>query len=244
ELIQGRPGHRSRPKADFPLRGILRCQCGAHMTASYSKGKKKYYMYYQCTEERGKVIRGDFIHDRVEEVLAYLSFTDEQVAKIVAYAKEELRKATNYRTESIKGKERDLKEMQGKIEKLEEKMINDLIEPATYRVWFAKLSREKAVLESQLMQLQKADKSVMARLDEAIPLLTNLRNLYISCSLEGQQLLLRKVFEVGFMFDGTRVRTPSLNSALIDNYLKMKEKGPLLVEQPDAFLTNSYSCTA
>jgi len=45
--------------------------------------------------------------------------------------------------------------MQGKVEKLEEKMINDLIEPATYRVCFAKLTREKAVLESQLMQLKK-----------------------------------------------------------------------------------------
>jgi len=52
------------------------------------------------------------------------------------------------------------------------------------------------------------------------------------------------MFEVGFMFDGTRVRTHSLNSALVDNYLRMKEKGPLLVEQPDNFLTNSYSCTA
>ena len=49
-------------------------------------------------------------------------------------------------------------------------MLNDLIEPATYQVWFAKLSREKAVIESQLSQLKKADKSVIARLDEAIPL--------------------------------------------------------------------------
>ena len=57
-------------------------------------------------------------------------------------------------------------------------------------------------------------------------------------------MLLKRVFEVGFMFDGTIVRTPSLNPALVDNYFTMKEKGLLLVEQPDDFLRKSLSCTA
>jgi hypothetical protein len=34
-----------------------------------------------------------------------------------------------------------------------------------------------------------------------------------------------------------------INPALVDSYLRIKDKGLLLVEQPDAFLTNSYSCT-
>ena len=45
-------------------------------------------------------------------------------------------------------------------------------------------------------------------------------------------------------FDGTIVRTPSLNPALVDSDFTMKEKGPLLVEQPDDFLRKSWSCTA
>ena len=84
---------------------------------------------------------------------------------------------------------------------------------------------------------------MFARLDEAIPLLSNLRTLYISTTLEGQQMLLKKVFEVGIMYDGTIFRTPMINPALVDNYLRIKEKGLILVDQPDAFLTNSYSCT-
>jgi len=60
----------------------------------------------------------------------------------------------------------------------------------------------------------------------------SLKHLYIGCSLKGQQLLLKRVFEVGVMYNGRLVRTPSL-----------KEKGLLIVEQPDDFLRKSWSCT-
>jgi site-specific DNA recombinase len=236
EIINGRPGNKARPKADFPLRGILRCQCGAHMTASYSKGKKKYYMYYQCTVERGKVFRGDLLHEKIEEVLHHLSFSEERVAKIYNFAKEKLSKATSFRALSIKAKEQEFK--------TEEKMIKDEIEVGTYKVWYAKLNSQKGALETEIVSLKKTDRHVFERLEEAIPVLTNLKHLYIACSLEGQQMLLKKVFEVGFMYDGKVVRTPSLNPALIDNYFSMKEKGLLVVEQPEDFLLKSWSCSA
>jgi site-specific DNA recombinase len=244
EIVEGRPGQRARPKADFPLRGILRCQCGAHMTAGYSKGKKKYYMYYQCTRERGKVFRGEMLHEKIEEVLYHLSFSEERVDLIYSYAKAELAKATNFRTTSLGSKETEFIGICQQIERLEEKMIKDQIEASTYKVWFAKLSRQRGALETEIMNLKKADKHVFGELEAAIPVLTNLKHLYIACSLEGQQILLKRVFEVGFMYDGCIVRTPSLNPALIDNYFRMKEKGLLIIEQPDDFLLKSWSCTA
>ncbi len=244
EIIKGRPGKKARPNADFPLRGILRCQCGAHMTASYSKGKKKYYMYYQCTAERGKVFRGDVLHEKIEEILCHLSFSASQVERIYKYAKTELAKAMNFRTLSLKTKEQEFRDVSGKIEKLEEKMINDQIDASTYKVWFSKLSAQRGALENEIIGLKKADKHVFDRLEEAIPLLTNLKHLYIACSLEGQQMLLKRVFEVGLVYDGHVVRTPSINPALVDNYFRMKEKGLLVVEQPDDFLRKSWSCTA
>jgi len=244
EIIKGRPGLRARPKADFPLRGILRCDCGAHMTAGHSKGKTKYYMYYQCTKEKGRSHRGETVHDKIEKVLYCLSFSEGQVTKITRYAKDELSKSTNYKTVMLKSKQEEFMEIAGKIEKLEGKMINDEIEASTYKVWFSKLNGQKAVVENEIISLKMDNKSKFDRLEEAIPLLTNLKHLYISTALEGQQMLLKKVFEVGIKYDGSIFRTPMINPALVDNYLRMKEKGLLLVEQPDAFLTNSYSCTA
>src|SRR5207249_3073980 len=44
EKIKNQPKYRTIPKNDFPLRGFVKCDCGWHLTASYNKGKKKYYM--------------------------------------------------------------------------------------------------------------------------------------------------------------------------------------------------------
>ena len=95
-----------------------------------------------------------------------------------------------------------------------------------------------------LQIIRKSNKNIFGRLDEVIPVLTNLKHLYISISLEGKQMLLNKVFEVGIRYDGVVLRTGMINAALVPNYLIIKEKGLLLIEQPDDFLMNSYSCTA
>jgi hypothetical protein len=123
-------------------------------------------------------------------------------------------------------------------------MINDEIEPSTYKVWFTKLNSQKAVLENEIIELKKNNKNIFDQLDEVIPVLTNLRDVYVSISLEGKQMLLNKVFEVGIRYDGKVFRTPVINPALISNYMSIKEKWLLIVEQPDEFLMNSYSCTA
>lgn len=35
-------------RTDFWMRGIIRCECGKIMTASYSKGRTQHYAYYHC----------------------------------------------------------------------------------------------------------------------------------------------------------------------------------------------------
>jgi hypothetical protein len=62
------------------------------------------------------------------------------------------------------------------------------------------------------------------KLQQAIPVLTNLRNLYSSILLAGKQALL-KVFEGGLIYDGCALRTPRLHPALIHNYSIIKENG-------------------
>lgn len=39
---------RLKSNPDFPLRGTVRCACGNLMTASWQKGRNKYYPYYHC----------------------------------------------------------------------------------------------------------------------------------------------------------------------------------------------------
>ena len=84
----------------------------------------------------------------------------------------------------------------------------------------------------------------MDKIDEAIPYLTDLNNLYNTLPLDGQHTLLKKVFEVGLMYDGELFRTPYIHKALMHNYNKVKEKGLLEVGQPGENFNDLEGCTA
>src|SRR5690606_11911836 len=45
----GKRAMKSKPKDEFPLRGVLKSPCcNINMTAGWSKGKNAYYLYYRC----------------------------------------------------------------------------------------------------------------------------------------------------------------------------------------------------
>eukprot|EP01133_Synstelium_polycarpum_P013459 gene13459-15861_t len=71
-----------QPKNEFPLRGIIKCWCGQNMTAGYSKGKTKYYLYYRCIHHTEKNYRGELMHDQFAELLEKISFKPEQLEYI------------------------------------------------------------------------------------------------------------------------------------------------------------------
>jgi hypothetical protein len=73
-------------------------------------------------------LRGEMMHEKVEEVLHCLSFSEGQITKISTYAKEKLSKAVNYKTVMLKSKYSEFNSVASKIEKLEEKMINGRLE--------------------------------------------------------------------------------------------------------------------
>ena len=96
----------------------------------------------------------------------------------------------------------------------------------------------------EMVSFSRKEFNIFIKIEQALPLLTNLSGLYNTVQLNGKQLLLKKVFEGGLIYDGVILRTPQLHSVLIHNCLKMKEKGLLLVEQPRGDLVNYSGCTA
>ncbi|HVM86858.1 MAG TPA: recombinase family protein [Puia sp.] len=236
--------YRSIPSSEFPLRGFIKCDCGMHLTASYSKGKSKYYMYYSCPKERNRNYRGEKMHDMIDEVLHELSFTANQVNKLINFAQEDYSKATENEQEIINSKLKKIEELKSKIERIEIKLINDQIESSTYKKWFAKLSSEKGSLELEVSKMTIRKTNLIDKIKQVVPRLSDLKKLYHSIRLKDKFLLLNKVFEGGLLWDGSVLRTPRLHFALMHNYNKLKEKGLLLIEQPEGFFDKLQSCTA
>jgi hypothetical protein len=82
---------KTQPKEEFPLKGILRSPCcGQGMTAGWSKGKKKYYLYYRCIKHSNVNISGAVLHEKFNKLLVNLNFTQGLITSIVADVKKGL----------------------------------------------------------------------------------------------------------------------------------------------------------
>lgn len=142
------------------------------MTAAYTKGKTKYYMYYRCIKHVEKNFSGEALHKQFEELLSTISFTSQQLKVIGQQVKTLIKSEAGASATVITLRKMQLNEVQKKIDKVEEKFVNDQIERATYSKWQRRYQEEKAVLEeaikrAKLLQILKCG-SAMKRFYHAL----------------------------------------------------------------------------
>lgn len=224
---------RVQPAEDFPLRGILKCWCGKGMTAGYTKGRKSYYLYYRCTEHTNYNLAGNKLHDAIEAVLKGLSFSTHQVQFVRETAKALLIEPQKLKKEQHQNKIRKLHELNEKIFKLEERLMNNEIESSTYQTWFQKYKEEKAMLEYSLSGNQPSKiRNEDELIDRILPNLTNLHEIYQKGNITQKHTLMRGVFKDNLVWGDDMFRTAFIDPTFNDNILKVKQKGLLFNEQP------------
>lgn len=242
-LLHDKRSMKSQPKEEFPLKGILKSSCcGTNMTAGWSKGEYKYYMYYRCIKHSNNNVSGSKVHKKFDELLEHLNFTEEQVSKIEKNVLEGLKEASAARQTQFNYKKEQLSSIKTKIENLEEKFINNEINNETYTKWTRKFNIENARISEELNALGK---DVDEQLKEQIRLLPNLMQfdkIYHQATLKQQHTIINQTFKHGLVFTGSGFRTFSINPALSHNLLKMNEKGLLFVEQPSEYSDKLSSC--
>jgi site-specific DNA recombinase len=95
-IKQGFSNNAVRPRLninpDFPLRSSVFCECGEHLTASWSSGRNKKYPYYRCKNHQCKhyshgiakgILEDQFcaVLDQVQPKTKYLKLLEEVVLK-------------------------------------------------------------------------------------------------------------------------------------------------------------------
>ena len=224
---------RIQPAEDFPLRGILKCWCGKGMTAGYTKGRNKYYMYYRCTEHTNYNLPGAKLHEAFDTMLKGLCFTPHQVKFIKETSKALLIEPLKQKRELHSKKINKLNEINEKIFKLEERLMNNEIEQSTYKTWFQKFKEEKATLEyaltgNQPSKLRNEDDLI----ERLIPNLSNLHEIYEKGNITQKHTILRGVFKDSLTWGQDMFRTTFIDPTFNGNLLKIKQKGLLFNEQP------------
>jgi len=222
-----------QPKKLFPLRGLVKCWCGQHMTAGYSKGKSKYYLYYRCIHHTEKNYRGEIMHDQFNDLLDTISFDPAHLEFIARKAKAIIRSKDGDSEAVISARTRSIAEVQKKLDGLTEKFINDAIDQDTYKKWQEKFRKDIALMNADVDRANLGrGRDPMALLEKSINVLSNMRQVYENATLEKQQSLIKLVFKEKLVYCEGEFRTPAIDPIFLSNTLGINEKGLLKFEKP------------
>ncbi|MCR8560468.1 recombinase family protein [Mucilaginibacter sp. BJC16-A38] len=225
---------KSQPKEEFILRGVIVSPCcGSLMTAGWSKGKSRYYLYYRCVRHNNVNIPGKVMHEKFEQLIAHLDFTGEQLAYLISKMKASINESGSVRLQQQQAKEKNLAEIEKKIDKLEERLMNDEIESDTYKKYFKKFNSEKMVLKEEINHLKAGNSELMTAQFEQMKHLLCISAIFKKAEISQQHVFLKRVFKHSLTFIEGVFRTPWIHSLFEHNLLIMKQKRLLFLEQPD-----------
>lgn len=205
----------------FWLKGHIFDLKGNRMSASTSKGRNRYYSYYQPTVKGGKNVPVKLAHDLVIQLFGKIKLKK----GIVHYLEGVMRKQLNKENQTRKNKEaiinRDIKQIDLRLKELNRQFAIGEIELGEYRELKEIVEDQK---EQRLISLEKIDsqKFINERVIlEAIKIIPNLKNMIKSGNQEIRTIILNTFFPDGIFVDleKRRVGTVHLNemvSQLID----------------------------
>jgi site-specific DNA recombinase len=113
--------------------------------------------------------------------------------------------------------------------------MNDEIESNTYKKWFKKYSCEKATLLSQIETLNQNHSNKWITLQQMLPCLTQIPNIYRFANVCQKHSFTREVFKHGLIFKDCTFGTPYINPVFAHNEMILKQKGLLLIQQPSSY---------
>lgn len=231
KLLNNKRSQQVQPAEDFPLRGVLKCWCGKSMTTGWSKGKKKYYLYYQCLKHTNVNIPGQILHELFDKVLMELSFQLYQIKALLNKTKAMLTEPIKQKQDRTKENMKLLDAVNEKIYTLERRFMDSEIESPTYNRWFQQYKEEKAQLEHALSGKARSKDSSYEIIERILHWMAKLFFIYQKCNIFQTHIIVRAVFKDNLAFAGGAFRTSFIDRKSDHNLLIIKEKGLIFREQ-------------
>lgn len=233
EMLSGK-AYGSHPSESAVLRGVLRCHCGRKLTAAPSKGKSgKFYWYYFCKEHRKDNLSAVKLHEQFYDMLDNLSLNKSDLLTIRERLTEVINDHLANRSASLMQVRHQLGKVTRQIESTEEKfLLQPDISQVTYRKVMTSQRSEQHRLQEELNKLEQDSKAYWDRLNEVLPLLTDLKEVFLQLDINKKHAFIRWVFDQNLAYYQGKYRTPSIEKIFEHNLLKVKEKGLLEIEKP------------
>jgi len=219
---------KTRANEEFPLRGIIKCPCGRNLTAGWTKGNRKYYLYYKCVDHPSINIPGETMHKKFEELLKKITLQKYLVDLLntsLLNLSDELLKDENKRQ---KEKTRQLRQLKEKTKKLDQKFIADQISVSVYHRCREEFKTEKKHIESMSNNLLLDKVNIENVLTVFKSGRFNFYKVYRRSDIQQKHLLVRMIFKDYLTWD-QRVFTSLYINELLQFNLKKASIKTLLV---------------
>ncbi len=185
----------------LPLKGFMSCAaCGSPLTGFLVKAKGIYY--YKCKTNGCSCNRNtNILHQHFKDILSLYQID----RALIEPLKKQLKYTFNYFNKSDKEQlpvlHRNLKAVEEKIEKMQERYVIGEIEVELYRKFKDKFVEEKEKIEQEIQQSGSISSNLDNYIENALKLFSNLNKMWELCDYTGKQKLQKLLFPSGIRYD-------------------------------------------
>ncbi len=206
------------------LKRMISCpDCGRIMTCSRSKGRSAYYWYYECSVHR-KGYPINKAHKIFEDILAELDLNHTQLKYLEEQIKLTLKEHLFDSREKLPILKKKFTEIKTKIQTLNEKYFEAMIDDSTYIEYKNKYTKESKKLESEIKLITVNEKKVMTNIFENFEKLVDIKSTFEAADIYQKQNFIQIGFGNSITFDGDIYRTAYLNPIFLPKALLLNKK--------------------
>ena len=160
EVLRER-GKPQKIKHNFAFLGLMKCPCGASITAEIKiKPSGREYVYYRCTKKKGPCPEKHFLREEalIEQIKTYLqkvSLSSQDTEKVLAELEKDEIRAKEETKILVQNLKKELVEIEAKLEKLLDVYLNEVISTEEYTSRKQKILTRKLELQERIKDFEQ-----------------------------------------------------------------------------------------
>ena len=193
-----------REKDPFLFSGLMKCsKCGCHITAQRQKGK---YVYYRCTNGRGKCsqpfVREEVIEEQYLKVLEAIHFPNDKMEWLKEALLLSHKNETDYHHETIEHLQKEYQAIQRKIDLMYDDKLEGNITQEYWQTKYQEMSQKQKEVTQSLELHKNADTQYIEMGLKLVELGRNTVSLYKRLSFKEKRELLSILLLNSVLDDG------------------------------------------
>jgi len=197
----------------LPLRGHLLCKnCGRALTGSASRGGNgKRHFYYHCQPKCKERFKADDANILFEQLLSEFVIKDDVKALYKELLDETFSGEQKNRTLRLRQIKTEINKLSVRMESIEDKFFDDLIEASTYNAMKQKTQSKINDLKAEMVNIKNLDKDIEEYLKLGISFLHGIDKLYKNSPANIKKKIVGSIFPEKLVFLKTSYRTDYLD---------------------------------